>query len=329
VSHPLRLSLAVGPYAITLPLVRGDAAAEGLEFTPLVLPSPERHWRMLRYQEFDVCELSIAGYLQVFGQHPERWTAIPVFPHRRFRHGYVFVRDPELIDAPERLHGARIGLRVWGNSASLWMRGILQDEHGVDLRSVDWVTEDEENVVGGVPEGLRIRRVGDRGLVEALLEGALDALIYPEVPRVPPHLAGERIHRLFSAPKAAEVAYARRTGVFPIMHLVAMRRELVEEHPWVPISVMTAFEGAKQYAYAQVRNPRWAPLAWVEAALSEQDEILGGDPWAYGYEANAAALDLALRYGREQGLDAGVDDPSELFWPSSLRSPPVYRAAKR
>lgn len=322
----VRASLAVGRYAITLPLVRGEISVDGIDVVPFAMPSPERHWRMLRHQEFDVCEISIAGFLRAFEKDPTAWTAIPVFPHRRFRHGYVFVADPELVGHPERLAGRRIGLRVWGNSASLWLRGLLQDEYGVDLRSVAWVTESHEHVPGGGLDDFSIERREDKGLVELLLDGEIDALIYPEKPVVPEGRTGV-IYRLFADPKAAEQRFFEQTGIFPIMHTVALRRDFVEENPWAPLSVLKAFEQAKGAALHQMRNPRWAPLAWAEDALDEQERLLGPDPWPYGLEPNQHTLETAIRYAHGQGLIASGIDAEDLFWPSTVHRPPTYRAA--
>lgn len=297
---PLKLSLAVGRYAITLPLVEGIVEPEGIDLVPLVLPSPERHWRMLRHQEFDISETSIAGYLRAVEEAPAAWTAIPVFPHRRFRHGYIFVADQDLVGHPEKLNGATVGLRTWGTSAGVWLRGLLQDDHEVDLTSIRWITESAEHVPGGDVDRLDISGApGDAGLVEMLLSGELDALIYPEFPVVPEGSKGT-IHRMFPDPRAAEMTYLGRDGHFPIMHTVAIRREVAEANPWVPVTMMAAFEAAKRYAYQRVEDPRWAPLAWVEAAVEEQKRVLGDDPWPYGYQANEATLRTVLRYAQSK-----------------------------
>lgn len=326
--HKLDLSLAVGRYAITMPLVDGSVQVEGVEVTPLVLPSPERHWRMLRHREFDVCETSIAGYLRAVEEEPDAWTAIPVFPHRRFRHGYVFVADEALVGHPEKLAGARIGLRTWATSAGVWLRGILQDDHGIDLTDVRWVTEHAEHVPGGDLGRFDIRPLpSGRGLVDMLLAGELDALVYPETPSVPEGVDGA-IHRLFPDPRRAEIDYFQRRSTFPIMHTVAMPRALAEAHPWLPTSLVTAFEAAKQEAYRRMRDPRWAPLAWSEAALEEQDEVLGRDPWVYGFEPNRDTLQTVIRLAHQQGLVASERDARAYFWPATLDRPPAYRAAR-
>lgn len=309
-----------------MPLVDGEVRPDGVEFVPLVLRSPERHWRMLRHAEFDVSEVSIAGYLRATEQTPGRFTAIPVFPHRRFRHGYIFVTDERLVGHPERLQGARIGLRTWGTSAGVWLRGILQDEHGVDLTSVQWVTEHEEHVPGGRLDAFDISAADGGSLIEALLDGSIDALIYPERLQIPAEDAG-RVHRLFPDPKQAEMDYFARRGEFPIMHTVAVKRDVVEANPWLPVTLMSAFEQAKQVAFRNLKDPRWVPLAWNETALAEQEETLGVDPWPYGFAANRSTLETVLRYSREQGIISGDRELADYFWPSTLERPPVYRSS--
>lgn len=316
------ISLAVGRYAITAGLLDGSVAVDGVAATVLAMPSPERHWRMLRHGEFDVAEVSLAAYLQACEQEPCRWTALPVFPHRRFRHGYVFVgADADLTD-PADLAGRRVGLRTWATTAGVWMRGILSDHHGLDLRRVAWVTEHDEHLQGGPPTGYRISRAPGGASVAALLgAGEVDAVIYPE------RLAGPRVRPLFPEPRAVEIAYHRATGIFPIMHTVAIRRDLAERHPWLPTEVATAFQRAKDAAVARFADPRWSPLAWVEAALEEQSAVLGPDPYSYGFAENAATLDVLVRYAAEQGLVRDRVDPATLFWPATRDRPPRYAVA--
>jgi 4,5-dihydroxyphthalate decarboxylase len=315
----LELTLAVGRYAITEALLDGSVEPQGTRVRALAMPSPERHWRMLRHREFDVCELSLAGYVQALAREPERWSAIPVFPHRRYRHGYVFVSTDFGGRRPEDLAGSRIGLRTWATTAGVWMRGILQDEYGLDLHSVHWLCEHAEHVSGRRRTGFAIEQVTDgKPLPELLAEQELQALIYPE------RLSGPDVRPLFADPAAEERAYAERTGLFPIMHLVAVRRELLEAHPWLGWEFVTAFEKAKAAAYARASNPRWLPLAWGEQALAEQRAVLGDDPWRSGLTANVRELEALLRYCREQDLLDRDLAPPDLFWPSTHDHPPVY-----
>jgi 4,5-dihydroxyphthalate decarboxylase len=318
----LMLTLAVGRYAITEPLLDGSVRPQGVTFRALTMPSPERHWRMLRHREFDVCELSLAGYTKAFGRDPDEWAAIPVFPHRRYRHGYVFTSVDSGVRTPADLAGATVGLRTWGTTAGLWVRGMFQDDFGLDLRSVRWVTESAESA-GPPGDGYTVERMpAGEGLPDLLERGQLQAVIYPE------RLHGAGIRCLFDDPYAEERAYAARTRLFPIMHLVAVRRELLAAHPWLANELVTAFEEAKQAAYRRAANPRWLPLAWGEHALARQREVLGEDPWSYGLAENLPTLDTALRYCHEQGLLERPVPAADLFWPSTRDRPPTYSSAR-
>jgi 4,5-dihydroxyphthalate decarboxylase len=318
----LELTLAVGRYAITEALLDGSVRPQGVTFRALTMPSPERHWRMLRHREFDVCELSLAGYTKAFGRDPQGSAALPVFPHRRYRHGYVFTSVDSGVHSPADLADCAVGLRTWGTTAGLWVRGMLQDDFGLDLRSIRWVTESAESA--GPPGGgyTVVRAPAGVGLPDLLERGQLQAIIYPE------RLRGPGIRCLFEDAWAEERAYARRTGLFPIMHLVAVRPELLEAHPWLANELVAAFEAAKQSAYRRAANPRWLPLAWGEQAMAEQREVLGGDPWVYGLAENQRTLETALRYCHEQGLLDGPVAAADLFWPSTRDRPPTYASAQ-
>lgn len=317
----LELTLAVGRYAITEALLDGSVRPRNVVFRSFALPSPERHWRMLRHQEFDVCELSLAGYAKAADAEPDSWAAVPVFPHRRFRHSYVFTSTASGVSSPEQLAGRTIGLRTWGTTGGLWMRGILQDQHGLDLHSVRWVTEHAESAAAPPSGGFRLE-LAAASLREMLTRGELAAVIYPE------RLKGEEIRPVFADADAAERAYARTTGLFPIMHLVAVRRSLLTQHPWLAAELVTAFEAAKASASQRASNPRWLPLAWGEQALAEQQTVLGEDPWRYGLQENLPELSTALRYCAEQGLTQRQLEPAELFWSSTHALPPIYAAAR-
>lgn len=314
------LTVACGDYDINHALATGGATARGLSLTVLRMPSPERHRRMARHREFDVCELSMATYLAILGTGDRSLVAIPAFPHRRFRHGFIFVAERADIATPADLNGRRVGLRTWQTTAGLWARGILQDEHGVDLQSIEWVTQDAEDVPMEPDRVPGLRRVPEGGSVVGMLRaGDLDALIYPEAPVGVPG-----IRRLFADSRAAEIAYYQRTGIFPIMHTVVVRRELVDEMPWMPREVLEAFRRSKQIAFEAMRDPRRVSLAWWREALEQQEEVLGPDPWAYDYERNRAALETIVRYAHEQGMLPEPLPARDLFVPSTLEDPPRY-----
>jgi 4,5-dihydroxyphthalate decarboxylase len=318
------LTLACGDHDINLGLVRGDVRVQGLDLTVLSLPSPERHWRMARHQEFDVCEFSLATYLILHDQATFPATAIPAFPHRRFRHGYIFVRTAAGITGPKDLEGRRVGIRTWQTTAGLWARGILQDDHGVDLSSIEWIAQDEEDVPFDAGGRFRLGRVAEGETVTAmLLRDELDALIYPDVPDVV-RRGDPRIGRLFADPKTAEIEYVERTGFFPLMHTVLIRRSVVDAQPWVPRSLHSAFEASRALAFDRMRDPRRVSLAWFEAAIAEQERILGPDPWAYDFARNRAALETMIRWSHEQGMISRRFPPEELFAPSTLDALPTY-----
>lgn len=313
-SGKLHLTLATGDYESIRALKEGSVKPDGIELTVLTdMTSDIRHWRMLRNREFDVAELSMSNYLMAkyTGLH---FVAIPVFLHRRFRHGFVFLNAGKGINKPSDLIGKKVGLRNFQATANLWIRGILEHEHGVPHRSIDWFKQDEEEVEWTAPADLKIQRIASGKSVEKMLvDGELDALIHPEV--IQPILDKDsRVSRLFPNYRELEMDYYRRTGFFPIMHATAIKQEIVEKYPWVPINLMQAFEASKQAAYKRMENPRIVPLVWFRHFLEEQEEILGRDPWVYGLgEINKNALETLMQYSQEQGLIGRKMSLDELF----------------
>ncbi len=320
----LTLSLACGDYDLNRALIEGLVAPAGVRLVVHVLPSPERHWRMARYQEFDVCEFSLASYLVGLGRSTLPVLAVPAFPHRRFRHGYVLCRPGSGIQGPKDLEGRRVGLRTWQTTAGLWMRGILQDDHGVDLTTITWVTQDDEDVPLDPPRRHRLERAPpDRSVLDLLEAGELDALIYPEPPK-PEIVDRLGLYRLFPRPKDAEIDYFRRTGYFPIMHTVVVRRSLLEAHPWLAREVLVAFRASKDRAFRAMRDPRRVSLAWFAEALAEQEAILGPDPWAYAFAPSERLLATVIRWAHEQELIPEPVSPGALFHPAVLEELPSY-----
>ncbi|MFT8243717.1 hypothetical protein [Roseomonas sp. BN140053] len=315
-SKKLPLSLACGDYEILRALKEGTVQPDGIELTVLTaMDSSTRHWRFLRNREFDVAELSASSYL-VARDHELPVCALPVFPHRRFRHGFVFINTGKGIREPRDLVGRRIGVKSFSVTAGLWMRGILEHEYGVPHRQVEWVAELDEDVSFTPPEGLRLSRLPHDRSVEAMLaEGELDAVIHSDL--IKPFVAGDpRVARLWPDYRAEEVRYYRKTGIFPIMHVLGLKREIVEQHPWVPINLQRAFEQAKTIGMQRMENPRLVPLAWYREEWEEQAAILGPDPWEYGLGArNRHALDTLAGYSHEQGLSRRRLPLEELFLP--------------
>ena len=315
----LRLTVACGDYEIVRALKDGTVQADGIELVLLTDMGPrERHWRLARKHEFDVCEENVGAYFMARDQsHP--LTAIPVFMHRRFRHGFVFVNTAAGITAPKDLVGRQVGGTNFQPASNIWMRGILEEHYGVPHRNITWVVDRSEDVPFTPPKDLRIEmKRGSKPLSDMLADGDLPAMISPTIPA--PFVKGDkRIARLFPDYKRIEIEYFRATGIFPIMHVTTVKQGIVDRYPWVPTNLVKAFEAAKQIAYRRVANPRMIPLAWVRTAVEEQEEILGRDPWAYGLTAaNRKNLETVLRYTHEQGLIRKMMPLDALFADTDL-----------
>lgn len=302
-SKKLKLTLACGDYEIVRALKEGGVVPDGVELNVLTgMDSSTRHWRMIRNREFDVCELSGSSYLMAKDRgYP--FTAIPVFLHRRFRHGFVFVNAMKEIGKPQDLNGRKVGLKTYQTTATLYLRGLLAGEYGVDLASIEWVTELEEEIPFDPPPGIRLSRAAPGADVsEMLAEGELDALLHPDI--VAPVLRrDDRVARLFENYRAEEEAYFKRTGIFPIMHVTAIRDEILDEHPWVASNLARAFEQAKQAAYRRIANPRVVPLAWYMDEWESQRALMGPDPWEYGLTpSNRKNFENLIGYSKAGGL---------------------------
>jgi len=310
----LRLTVAAGDYDIIRPLKEGLVEAAGLELIFLTDMGPrERHWRIARKTEFDVCEENVGAYFIARDQnHPI--TAIPVFLHRRFRHGFVFINTAAGIKSPKDLIGREIGGTNFMPAGNIWMRGILEERYGVPHRTITWVTDRSEDIAFDAPSDLRIEmKKSAKSLNDMLADGDIPAMISPTIPR-PFALGDKRIARLFPDYKQVEIDYYRETGIFPIMHVTTIRQEIVDKYPWVTTNLVKAFEASKQMAYQRVKNPRMVPLAWVRTAVEEQQEILGSDPWQYGLtDANRKNLETIQRYVHQQGMVSKLRPLEELF----------------
>jgi 4,5-dihydroxyphthalate decarboxylase len=299
----LKLTVACGDYEIVRPLVDGTVQADGIELIMLTgMGSRERHWRMARKTEFDVCEINIGGYYMA-RDRGEPLGAIPVFLHRRFRHGFIFVNAKSGIREPKDLIGKKIGGTNFQPASNIWMRGILEEYYGVPHRQCTWVVERSEDFEFTPPADLHIEMTpGGKWLDVMLAEGEIPAMLSPDIPRL--FLQGDkRIVRLFPNYKDMEIAFFRQTGIFPIMHVNVVRQEILDKYPWVATNLVKAFDEAKAIAYRRIANPRVVPLAWIRTAWEEQLEMLGADPWAYGLgDANRKNLETVLRYCHQQGL---------------------------
>ena len=313
-SSKLKLTLACGDYEIIRALKDGTITPDGTELTVLTdMDSSSRHWRMIRNQEFDVCELSCSSYLMAKDRGHE-FSAIPIFLHRRFRHGFIFVNNSKAIEIPKDLDGKRVGLKTYQATAILYLRGLLASEYNVDLTSIDWVTEFEEEIPFETPPDIRLSRAPKgTDIAEMLAEGEVDAVLHPDI--ITPIVRGDpRVSRLFKNYRSEEVAYFKRTGIFPIMHATVIRDEILKQYPWVANNLAQAFERAKIISYRRMGNPRIVPLAWFLDEWDAQRELLGRDPWQYGLtSANRKNLENLIGYSKSGGLISNLQTVDEFY----------------
>lgn len=313
-SKNVPITLACGDYEITRALKQGLTKPDGIDLTILTASdSATRHWRFLRKGEFDVCELSASAYLAA-REHGMPIRAIPVFPHRRFRHGFVFINTGKNIRKPTDLKGRKIGVKSFLVTATLWTRGILEHEYGVPHRSIEWFSELEEDIEFNPPKGLSLTRIpASESPEEMLLAGELDALLLPDLLSVSAQ-KDPRVARLFPDYKEREIEYFNKTGIFPIMHVVAIREDILAKQPWIAGSLFNAFNQSKDLAMKRMENPRIVPLAWYREAWEEQEHILGSDPWEYGLtERNRKNFETLTGYAAEQGILSAKIPLEELF----------------
>ena len=322
----LRLTLACGDYDRTRALEEGTIRPDGIELTYLRLPVEETFFRMLRHQEFEVAEMSLSSYVVSLRREPAPFVAIPVFTSRSFRHGSVYVNASAGITEPADLRGRTVGTPEFQLTASVWVRGILAEHHGVPVESVTHLTGGQETPgrvekqALDLPERIRVERT-DRTLSGMLADGSLDALITPRMPR-PFADRDPRVRRLFDDVIGAEQAYFAATGIFPIMHVVVIRRDVYERWPWVAASLYKAFVRARDDARERLYDSSALRfmLPWLTQQLEDAEQRLGADYWSYGLAANHHNLATFLRYHHEQGLSARRLRPEELFVPESTES---------
>lgn len=318
-AEKVKLTVACGDYDIVRALKEKTVEADGIDLVMLTeMGSRERHWRMARKLEFDVCEMNVGAYFMARCDD-EPITAIPVFLHRRFRHGFVFVNTRSGIKKPQDLIGKKVGGTNFQPAGNIWMRGILEEHYGVPHKKIAWVVDRSEDVPFKPPKGLKIEMIPSGKSLDAMLaEGELPAMLNPYIPR--PIVEGDkRVARLFPDYEEVEMAYFRKTGIFPIMHVTVIKQEIVDKYPWIATNLVRTFEQAKQIAYKRVANPRVVPLAWVRTAWERERKILGPDPWAYGLgDANRKNLKTIIRYCHQQGLIEREMPLEELFVDTDL-----------
>lgn len=324
----LSLTLACWDYDRTRALADGRVRPEGIDLNLIPLHVEETFFRMLRGREFDAAEMSLSSYAVSLMRDDPAFVAIPVFPSRFFRHSCIFVSAKSGIREPKDLAGKRVGVPEYQMTAPVWIRGILADEYGVDPVGVSYLTGGEEEpgrdekLKLDLPAQISVAPIPAGKTLSAMLaDGEIDALHTARTPSTF-YSRPDDVKRLFPDFVAVEKAYFRRTGIFPIMHVIALRRDVYEANRWIAQSLFKAFVEAQAVAYENLRvtSAMISMLPWQVAAVEEAVAELGPDWWPYGFQKNRAVLDTFLRYHHEQGLSKRRLQPEELFAPETFEA---------
>jgi len=309
----LELTIAVSDYDHVRDFASGVVRAEGIDANFLTLTIEEIFSRFVKYREWQVSEISAAKYVALRSRGDDSLSAIPVFPSRAFRHSCIYVRGDSNIRSPGELRGKKVGYPEWAQTAGIYARALLTHDYGVPLSEIDWRQAGvaqagrKEKVALDLPEGIKTTSMPERSLNEMLLSGEIDAVITAHP--LPAFMAGGgQVSRLVSDYRAVEGEFFRRTGIFPIMHFLAIRGDVLQENPWVAANLQAAFEEAKRRSVARMLDPQASrfPMAWTTHSAEAAAELFGGDPFPYGVEPNRPTLESFLRYAEEQGV---IDRP--------------------
>ena len=322
----LHLTLAATDYDHVRDLMNGVVRPEGAVLTAFVLPVEEVFYRFIKNREWDVSEMSFGKFIGYASQGNSPFIGIPVFPSRVFRHSAFYVRTDRGIAKPKDLEGKRVGIPEWAQTAGIYARGYLSGTAGVDLRKIHWVQAGmneagrEEKVEFKLPAGIQYEQRRDTSISAMLLSGEIDAAISARVPDAFEN-GGGKIARLFPDYRAEEARYHAATGIYPIMHVIAMRRAVFERYPWVAMNLFKAFDEAKRRSLERIRDLTASriPVPWSAAIVDEWSKDFGADPFPYGLEANRTTLAAFCRFAHEQGVTAKQLTPDDLF-PKEVRA---------
>ena len=324
----LPVTLACWDYDRTRALADGTVRPDGIELNYLNLPVEETFFRMARFREFDACEMSLSSYSATLHHEEPPFIAIPVFPSRFFRHSSIFVSAASGITEPSQLAGRRVGVPEYQMTAPVWIRGILSDEHGIAADSVEYVSGGEEEpgrvdkLKINLPPNIHVTPIGPgKTLSRMLADGEIDALHTARAPSTF-YTEPDRVRRLFPDFIDRERDYFRRTRIFPIMHVVALRRSLWQANPWMAQSLFKAFVASQRITYDGLRETAALKtmLPWQTSVVEDTRREMGDDWWPYGLEPNRHVLETFLRYHHEQGLSKRRLTPEELFAPQTLET---------
>ncbi len=322
----LPLTMACGPYDRMEALAQGHVRPEGIDLRYIpVLSPPEIFARMIKSNSFDIAEMSMAHYMIMRTRHREKFpfVAIPVFPSRVFRHGFIFINKNSGISQARDLEGKRVGVQEYRQTAGVWIRGILQHDYGVDLNTIQWV-EGGVNEPRAPDDDMDLRPVrdirlelipSDETLNDHLESGRIDAYFGARRPGAMDR--GTNVTQLFPDYRQREKDFYQRTGFHPIMHTIVIREDLYREHPWAPEAVYKACEESKRWMLKQMRfsGAQRLMLPWMYDEIAEMDALMGDNPWPYGVEANRKILNAFMSYLVDQAFLETPGDIDELFTP--------------
>jgi 4,5-dihydroxyphthalate decarboxylase len=317
------LTVCTGDYDRVRALADGRIGIEGCEVNYLAMNPEQAFYRAWNNLEFDVTELSGSSYILARSTGWDNYIAVPVFPSRMFRHSGIYIRADTGIEKPEDLKGREVGVPVYAMTAALWIRGMLQDDYGIAPADIHWRTGGLEE--GGrkpkfppnLPPDIKVTPIPDDQTLSAMLaDGEITALVSAREPSC----FGGDIVRLFPDFRTAEKEWYARSGLFPIMHVLAIRKTLVEREPWLATSVLKAFTEAKDICLEEMSDVTALAVSmpWIAAELAETRAVLGEDIWPYGYQENIKELETMCRWSKAQGLAAREISPEELFHPATL-----------
>ncbi|MCR9213755.1 MAG: ABC transporter substrate-binding protein [Proteobacteria bacterium] len=324
----LKLSIAIGDYDRNRALMDGRVQIDGVDPIFMALSPEEMFFRAFRHQDFDISEVSFASQVVSISQGTSKYQALPIFLSRAFRHSAIYIRTDKGIDSPEKLKGRKIGIAEYQLSANVWARAILEDEYGVMPSDITWVRGGMNSA--GRPEKIKVKLPDDvkmelapegRSLNDLLIAGEIDGFIGPRSPQCFDD-QNPSIGRLFGNSVDAASNYWRKTGIFPIMHLLGVRRELLKDHPFLAGALMKAFNASKKAAETLLADTSATKVTmpFVEDHLLEAKRLMGENFWSYGIEGNEATLNTFLDHHNRQGLSSRKVTIEELFPKNTLES---------
>ncbi|MHB8566361.1 MAG: ABC transporter substrate-binding protein [Nitrososphaerales archaeon] len=331
----LKLTLASPAYDRNKALLTGDVQPEGIDLNYITMAPPQAHSRMLKNQEFEVSDMSLSFYMisKLSGKAP--FTAIPVFPMRKFFHTELAINTDSGIRSPSDLKGKKIGVLEYGMSLALWLRGIFQHEFGVHPSEMEWFVERGPGKgVGDTfgfkpPSNVKIQYVPENTDLTTMLEkGEIDAT-FPQFTFWKTQMdrsrnlnidSGGKVRLLFPNQKEESIRFFRKTGIFPINHTVVIRNDVLEKNPWVAVNLFEAFQKSKEKSYEKVQAELREPsnYVWLDDLVREVKDVFGADPYPYGIRKNKSILDTITNYSFEQGLSPRKAEMADLFFPTTL-----------